>query len=111
LIEFPPFNKQADCRYGRMLFNTNDIYIGRSLELYGEFSEAEVDLFRQIVKPGSFVVMYWHLPPLFNPNNFFQNATNVFGNTVSANMLCVHKSIPQKLEGLPTVQLDVPSLF
>ena len=56
MIEFPQFNKQSECRYGRMLFNRNDVYIGRSLDVYGEFSEGEVELFRQIVEEGSFVV-------------------------------------------------------
>jgi len=41
-----------DCRYGRMLFNVHDVYIGRSLELYGEFSEGECEVFRQLVRPG-----------------------------------------------------------
>jgi len=265
MIEFEQFNKQSDCRYGRMLFNKNDVYIGRSLDMYGEFSEGEVHLFRQIVKGGSFVVevganigthtlffarqvglagavvafepqrivfqtlcanmainsvsnvqchqkavgaelgeirvpaldysrpenfgglslegcqqgeptplvtldslkldrctlikvdvegmerqvlagaaqtiaacapilyvendrrekaaelvryidglgyaMYWHLPPLFNPSNFRQNPNNIFGNIVSANMICVPKSTPHALEGFQSVQLDVPSLF
>lgn len=46
----------AECRYGRFLYNRNDAYIGRSLEQYGEWSEAEVDLFRQILRPGDHVV-------------------------------------------------------
>jgi FkbM family methyltransferase len=265
LIDFPPFNQLADCRYGKLLFNKNDRYIGKSLELYGEFSEAEIDLFRQIVQPGAVVVevganigthtlffarqvghsgaviafepqrivfqclcanmalnsvtnvecrqqavgaapgeirvptldpwreqnygglsvegwqqgeptpmvtidglnlsrcalikidvegmeravlegatqtiacckpllyvendrreksaelvrtidslgyaMYWHAPPLFNPKNFRQSATNVFGNTVSINMLCVHKSVRQNLEGFRPVALEAPSLI
>ncbi len=53
---FTVFNRQKACRYGQMLYNLNDQYIGRSLDLYGEFSEGEVDLFRQIVKPGQIVV-------------------------------------------------------
>ena len=32
--------------------------------------------------------MYWHLPPLFNPDNFFANRENSYPNVVSANMLC-----------------------
>ena len=32
---------------------------------------------------------YWHLPPLFNRDNFRQHAENVFGNIVSVNMLCL----------------------
>jgi FkbM family methyltransferase len=263
LIEFPPFNQIADCRYGRMLFNRNDRYIGKSLSLYGEFSEGEVDLFRQVVQPGSVVVevganigthtlffarqvglegaviafepqrvvfqslcanmalnsvtnvqcfqqavgaeqgeisvpvldasrennfgglslesgrpgestplvtidslkcsrctllkvdvegmerqvlagaantiakcrpilyvendrpekaaslvrfidglgyaMYWHLPPLFNLDNFRKNPQNVFGDTVSMNMVCIHKSIPQNIDGLRPVELERPS--
>ncbi len=35
--------------------------------------------------------LYWHLPPLFNPNNFFKNPKNIFGNTISVNMVCLHK--------------------
>ncbi len=264
LIEFPSFNQLADCRYGKMLFNRNDRYIGKSLNLYGEYSQAEIDLFRQILKPGSLVVevganigthtlffarqvglegavvafepqpivfqtlcanlalncvtnvrcfqqavgaepgeirvpvldstreenygglslegcrqgeptpmvtldslnlgrcallkvdvegmerqvlagaantiakcrpilyvendrhekaaalvnfidgldyaMYWHLPPLFNPENFFRNPENVFGNIVSINMVCIHKSVPHHLDGFRPVQLGAPSL-
>ena len=32
-------------RHGLTLFNKNDVYIGRSLDLYGEYSEGEVELF------------------------------------------------------------------
>jgi FkbM family methyltransferase len=39
-----------------MLYNINDIYIGRSLDQYGEYSEGEVDLFQQFVKPGQVVL-------------------------------------------------------
>ncbi len=30
-----------------------DLYVGRSLDLYGEYSEAEVTLFIQLLRPGS----------------------------------------------------------
>ena len=46
----------AECRYGRFLYNRNDSYVGRSLEQYGEWSDAEVDLFRQILRPGDHVL-------------------------------------------------------
>ena len=39
-----------------MLYNFHDLYIGRSLDLYGEYSEGEIDLFGQIVQPGQVVV-------------------------------------------------------
>ena len=51
-----PFNRLKDCRYGRMLYNVNDLYVGRSLDLYGEFSEGEVEVFRQLVRPGDLVM-------------------------------------------------------
>ncbi len=53
---FPSFNRQKQCRHGLMLYNVHDLYVGRSLDLYGEFSQGEVDLFQQIVKPGQLVV-------------------------------------------------------
>ena len=44
------------CRYGTMMYNRNDRYVGRALELYGEFSEAEVAFFRAAIRPGMTVV-------------------------------------------------------
>ncbi|MDZ4782965.1 MAG: FkbM family methyltransferase [Planctomycetia bacterium] len=49
---FEPFLQQKTCRHGQMLYNIHDQYIGRSLDLYGEFSEGEIDLFRQLVREG-----------------------------------------------------------
>ena len=43
------------CRYGLMLYNLNDQYIGRSLDIYGEYCENEVALFKQFIKPGMLV--------------------------------------------------------
>ncbi len=39
-----------------MLFNSRDRYIGRSLDLYGEFSEQEVELFGTFLQPGALVL-------------------------------------------------------
>jgi|WetSurMetagenome_2_1015567.scaffolds.fasta_scaffold30081_4 FkbM family methyltransferase len=44
------------CRYGPMLYLKTDQYIGGALDQYGEFSEAEVHFFRQIIKDGWTVV-------------------------------------------------------
>lgn len=49
-------NQVKPCRYGLMIYQPNDAYIGRSLDLYGEFSEAEVALFRAAVRPGQTVL-------------------------------------------------------
>jgi FkbM family methyltransferase len=40
------------CREGAMIYNINDNYIGRALDIYGEISRGEVDLFRQVVHPS-----------------------------------------------------------
>lgn len=262
LSAFPAFNRLKQCRYGTMLFNIHDVYIGRSLDEYGEFSEGEVELFRQIVRPGQLIVevganigthtvflaqaagqcgtvlafepqrivyqslcanmalnnltnvhcfctavgkepgqimvpacdpnqpnnfgglslgghaqgettpvvtvdgfnlsrceflkidvegmeldvlqgaartiaeckpliyvendrpdksdaliryldglgynMYWHKPPLFNPNNFALNPVNQFPKIVSINMLCIPKNVEQQVEGFAQVQVQVP---
>jgi len=39
-----------------MLFNLNDQYVGKALDLYGEYSEGEVAIFREIVRPGDVVL-------------------------------------------------------
>ncbi|MCE9529024.1 MAG: FkbM family methyltransferase [Planctomycetales bacterium] len=49
-------NRLIRGRHGLTLYNKHDKYIGRSLELYGEFSQLEVELFEQVVRPGSVVV-------------------------------------------------------
>jgi FkbM family methyltransferase len=262
LAIFENYNRLKACRHGQMLYNIHDMYIGRSLDLYGEYSEGEVELFRQVVQPGNVVVevganfgahtvflaqqvgivgvvlalepqrvvfqtlcanlalnnlpnvialpqaagaesgsikvpaldyrrennfgglalgsfdvgedvpvvtidsfnlqrcsfikvdvegmetdvlrgaartierfkpvlyvendkrekaeelvrhidsigynMYWHLPYYFSPNNYFGNTTNVFPNTVSINMICVHKSVPQNMNNFEQVKVDQP---
>jgi FkbM family methyltransferase len=45
-----------DCRHGRMLYLRSDVYIGRSLELYGEYCEGESELFAQLLSPGQVVI-------------------------------------------------------
>jgi FkbM family methyltransferase len=44
------------CRHGPMLFPRGDMFIGKSLELYGEWSEGEVTLFSHLLLPGNQVV-------------------------------------------------------
>lgn len=50
------FNQLCKCRHGYMLFNSNDMFVGKSLEHYGEFSEGECELFQQFVTAGDTVV-------------------------------------------------------
>jgi FkbM family methyltransferase len=57
LIDTPKsYNALVRAKHGYMLYNKNDIYIGRSIGKYGEFSEGEVDLFRQLLLPGDVVI-------------------------------------------------------
>jgi hypothetical protein len=53
---FPQINRVKQCRHGMMLYNVHDLYVGRSLDQYGEFSQGEIDLFGQILKPGQVVL-------------------------------------------------------
>lgn len=51
-----------------------------------EKSEA---LIKQIAALG--YDLYWDLPPLYNPDNFYGDPANVFGSVISINMICVHR--------------------
>ena len=46
----------VDGRHGRFLVNPRDVYIGRSLLEYGEFSELEHRVVAQLVPPGGIVI-------------------------------------------------------
>ena len=47
---------------------------------------------------------YWHISPLFNPNNFAGNEENVFEVMSSLNLLCVPSELDQNIAGLKEVQ-------
>lgn len=55
-LNLPAWLKIKNCRRGTMAFFGHDIYVGRSLDVYGEFSESEVSLFNECVQEGSVVV-------------------------------------------------------
>src|SRR4051794_7022915 len=44
------------CRHRRMMYLLADQYIGRSLDYYGEYCEAEGGVFDQLVGPGQIVI-------------------------------------------------------
>lgn len=50
--------------------------------------------------------LWWHLPPLFNPQNFRGVHENFYSGVVSLNMLGVHRSVQTPEMGIPEV-LDV----
>jgi FkbM family methyltransferase len=47
--------------------------------------------------------MWWHLPPMYNPANFFGNARNIFPGIVSKNMLCLPLNGSRSIKGLREV--------
>lgn len=59
--------------------------------LYVENDRAEKSaaLMQQIDALG--YEMYWHKPPLYNPDNFYGDHENVYGKIVSVNMICVNR--------------------
>jgi FkbM family methyltransferase len=44
------------CRYGTMTYFADDEFVGKSLKLYGEFSDPEVDVMAKTVRPGDTVI-------------------------------------------------------
>jgi hypothetical protein len=46
----------------------------------------------------------WHLPPLFNPDNYFGAHDNAFGDILSVNMLCVPQERATPADDLPEVR-------
>lgn len=46
--------------------------------------------------------LWWHTPPLFSPDNFKRNPTNLFPGIVSINMLAIHRDM-RPIEGLREV--------
>ncbi|MCP4199646.1 MAG: FkbM family methyltransferase [Proteobacteria bacterium] len=47
--------------------------------------------------------LYWHMPRLFNPNNYAEDKENIFGNIASFNMLCLHQDLKQNLQGFSEI--------
>ena len=57
--------------------------------------ERSAELIRTIQSYG--YRLYWHLPYPYNEENFRADPENIFGNTVSVNMLCFPVELPQAL--------------
>jgi FkbM family methyltransferase len=51
-----PFNTLVATRYGHAIVHAHDLYVGQSLQLYGEFSPGEMDLYRFLLEPGDVVL-------------------------------------------------------
>ena len=44
--------------------------------------------------------LWWHLPRLFNPDNYAKYSENIFGTLASTNMFCMPKELAANVEGL-----------
>jgi len=44
------------CRHGLFMYNLNDLFIGRAMDIYGEWCEAELACLGQVLKSGDVVI-------------------------------------------------------
>jgi FkbM family methyltransferase len=44
------------CKHGLFMYNRNDTFVGRSLDLYGEWCESEIELLRQFISLGDTII-------------------------------------------------------
>lgn len=56
LIGDSGFNRLKKSKYGYCLYNKHDMYVGKSIDLCGEYCEDEAGFLAQICKPGDTVV-------------------------------------------------------
>lgn len=54
-IDCGEFNRLVRAKHGWFLYNRNDVYIGPSIARLGEYSEPEVEIFQQVLRPGDVV--------------------------------------------------------
>ena len=47
--------------------------------------------------------VYWHLPLLYNPENFFGNTENVFEGLISRNILCLPNEMKVSIDGMQEI--------
>jgi FkbM family methyltransferase len=47
--------------------------------------------------------LFWHIPPLYNPDNFRKNDENIYGNVASFNMVGVPRELEIHVEGLQEI--------
>jgi FkbM family methyltransferase len=65
------------------------------LYLENDHDERSAELIRLVMDLG--YRLWWHLPPLYRPDNFRGCGTNVFRGIVSVNMLCVPAERPVRM--------------
>lgn len=73
-----------------------------TLYLENDRPERSSDLIKLVFSLG--YDAFWHLPPLFNPDNFAGEAENIFPSIWSANMLCTPAEFKVSIEGARKVR-------
>ncbi|MBF0620597.1 MAG: FkbM family methyltransferase [Magnetococcales bacterium] len=50
------FMRLRPCLYGPLLYNINDIYLGRALDQYGQYAQEALELLERIIRPGQTII-------------------------------------------------------
>jgi FkbM family methyltransferase len=56
VVSTDELTRLAQGRHGPMVYGRNDMFIGRSVDLYGEWAQAELDLLGVLLKPGDVAI-------------------------------------------------------
>ena len=116
-ISLGGFNDLIKMRDGWMVYNKNDRFIGKSIKEYGEWSQAEIDLCKQILLPTDCVIevgsnIGTHTLALtkianegivfaFEPQNIvFQNLCGNISINSRTNCFCFQTALSEKNEDL-----------
>ncbi|MCX7924066.1 MAG: FkbM family methyltransferase [Clostridia bacterium] len=121
------FNSVKDFRYGKIIYNTYDLFVCKSIHEYGEWCQGELDLLQQIIKPGMTVLdiganIGTHTLPFaamvgisgkvlaFEPQRhfFYMLAGSVALNSLR-NVWCYYHAVSDTAGTIPVEQLDLES--
>jgi len=118
------FNRLSECRHGLMLYNVNDTHVGRSLDVYGEWCEAEVEIFARVLREGDVAIdvganIGAHTVALakivghrgtvvaFEPQRVvFQTLCANVANNSLANVFCYQSAVGEKADVIVVPPLD-----
>jgi FkbM family methyltransferase len=53
---FNKYNQLTNAKYGMMLYNRHDLYIGKSLSVFGTWADQEIELLKQFLEQAAIVV-------------------------------------------------------
>ncbi len=131
IVNTSGFSAIVKARHGFFLYNKNDVYVGKSIEVYGEWSENEIELFSTFVGKGSVVIEIGsnigsHTVPIakmvgptgyvfaFEPQQlvYYTLSANIVLNNLT-NVEAVHAAVSSQagVTRVPYVNYDVPNNF